>query len=195
MAAGDSAGAEVLLFEAIELAGAARDDELVASAWVEVVSVMSQSPRRGPGSALAIHAARGAINRIGGADGAYEPTLLKARAAILLADHHAPEARALFEEVAGLEERREPGGLRALESVANLAMALSAEGRPAQALPLLQHVVTAIEKKLGPDSEALIAPLRSKASVELELHRDAEAHLTLMRVQALAGASDDQEAP
>ncbi len=192
---GDDAAAEPVLFEAVEAGGSARDDLLVARAWVELTSV--QGSRRevqngGAGLSSAGHqaaqVARGAIDRIGG-DAELEAKLMLARGTLLMDERQFALARADFERAVQLRDLAGSSGPERAAALTNLSLVLRREGKSLDALAAAKRARLLVEEALGPDSPGLMNPLKAQALVETELGRNDEALAALQRALRIGEAA------
>ncbi len=143
----DSDGAVAPLYEAAQLAAAARDDELAARVWVELIDVLSE--RSGFVEALGlVPVAEGWLARAG-ADGDLQVALLSAEALALKRSGDYQKARAVSEEALVVAARE------------------LAPEHPTQSVVLNNHAL--LLHRLGENDEALVYYQRKLAVQEASL--------------------------
>jgi CHAT domain-containing protein len=102
-----------------------------------------------------------------------------------------------LQRAAAIDERMlEADDYRTLRALNNLGVLYNSRGEFARAEPILQHVVDAVQKALGPDSTELAMPLWNLALILQEYHKDFPRALDLYtRALALLERSKGPEHP
>ncbi|WP_426756105.1 tetratricopeptide repeat protein [Myxococcus sp. Y35] len=189
--------AESHLYQALWAAEAARDDETVARAWLELVWVVGEEQSRADEAEQLIRHARAAVERLGRERFPDITTDLHTRVSSLR-DAYGQLAEAEREALQGLEfsrRRNGPDSLRTPNLLHQLGRIRFGQGRYEDSLKLHREALALRERVLGPDNPALVTSYNRVASALMEMGRLSEAVSAWRRALALQEASSTPESP
>lgn len=149
--AGDFSGAEQSLREAVHAAEAAGDDEVLATAWIDLVAALGYRQDRDEEAFVSERHARALLERLGSSD-KLEADLLNNVGRVLQRQGRHREALQHFES--SLELRRKYRGEEHVEvaaSLNNVGLVLSHLGRPREALGRYREAMDIVRDVLGPE--------------------------------------------
>jgi tetratricopeptide (TPR) repeat protein len=166
---GNPAAAEHALYEAADLAAAAKDDALVARSWSEATVAVGRTAGQHARATSLARVARTAIQRAG------DPAPLVidwhlAVAAALLEQEKFDEALPHLRDAVTLAERTSPPNDRTVaDALSKLAVGLVGAGQPAEARAPTERALAIVEANLGPDHPDLTLPLMVQGGLAFDL--------------------------
>ncbi|RKH20765.1 protein kinase [Corallococcus praedator] len=187
--------AEAFLYQALWAGEAARDDETVARAWLELIRAVGEEQSRPDEAEKLIRHARAAIERLGRERFPDITTDLHMRLSSLR-ESHGQLAEAEQEALQGLEfsrRRNGPDSLRMPNFLHQLGRIRYGQGRYEDSLKLHRQALELHERLLGPDNPALVTSYNRVATASLKMGRHAEALSAWRRALALQEASSSPE--
>ncbi len=168
---GDFAAAEILDLEAVALAAAGRDDDVLVDTLVELTMIEARYLSNYQGARMLALAADAQAQRAGVDD------LRRARVHIAKGDvqyyqGHYDEARAEYEEALAVSEliygRNSPNLVSLINDIGDT---VRRQGRPADAIPMYERVLAMIEENYGPEHPQVANALSSLGNVAMEQGR------------------------
>ncbi len=189
--------AESYFYQALWAAEAARDDETVARAWLELIWVVGEEQSRPDEAEQLIRHARAAVERLGRERFPDITTELHARLSSLR-EGYGQLAEAEHEALQGLEfsrRRNGPDSLRTPNLLHQLGRIRFGQGRYEDSLKLHREALELRERLLGPDNPALVTSYNRVATASLKVGRHAEAVSAWRKALALHEASSPLESP
>ncbi|WAM28181.1 tetratricopeptide repeat protein [Myxococcus sp. NMCA1] len=187
--------AEAFLYQALWAAEAARDDETVARAWLELIWAVGEEQSRPDEAEKLIRHARAAVERLGRERFPDITTDLHTRLSSLR-ESYGQLAEAEQEALQGLEfsrRRNRPDSLRTPNLLHQLGRIRIDQGRHEDALKLHRQALELRERILGADNPALVTSYNRVATASLEVGRYAEAVSAWRKALALQEASSNPE--
>ncbi|MDB4963614.1 MAG: serine/threonine kinase family protein [Myxococcales bacterium] len=144
----DLGDAEQVLFRALVRAQAARADDLVATAAIDLAYVTGYRSQRAADGKRWLEFAAAAIDGKGG-DDLLAVRLATVRANILLKEGKLDEAEAENRKALALVVRRTPGGTLEADVLDTLGSSLSMQGKREEAIPMLEKALAIRERTYG----------------------------------------------
>jgi tetratricopeptide (TPR) repeat protein len=144
----DVGDAEQALFRALVRAQAARADDLVATAAVDLAYVVGYRSQRAADGYRWLDFAAAAIDGKGG-DDLLAVRLATVRANILLKEGKLAEAEAENRKALALVVHRDPGGTLEADVLDTLGASLSMQGKRDEAIPMLEKALSIRERSYG----------------------------------------------
>jgi len=189
--------AEEFLYEAVWVGEAARDDETVARAWLELIWLVGEEQSRRAEAEKFIRHAKASVERLGRERIPDITTEMYKRVASLREkngqlDHAEQEARQ------GLEfsrRRNGPDSLHTPELLHQLGKISSARRQLNKSLEFHREALQLRERVLGADDPALVTSYNRVATISMALGRRTEAVTAWRKAMALEEAASPKETP
>ncbi|MBZ4401959.1 serine/threonine-protein kinase [Myxococcus sp. AS-1-15] len=187
--------AETFVYQALWAAEAARDDETVARAWLELMRVIGEEQSRPDEAEKLVRHAQAAVERLGRERFPDITTDLHTRLASLR-EMQGHLAEAEQEALQGLEfsrRRNGPDSLRTPNLLHQMGRIRFDQGRYAESLKVHREALELRKRVLGADNPALVTSYNRVATASLETGRRAEAVSAWRKALALQEASSTLE--
>ena len=186
--AGDLAGSERALRQALDLAQSIGDDGLAVRTWIALVWTVSRDGR--PDEALELaRFAESAIERAGDAGAGQLPHLHNIIGTIALSQGDLPTARARFDQARQAWSLDPDDAFHFANATNNLALVLQKQGEPELALGALLEALSIAERELDPRHQDLGRLARQAGRAAAEAGRHTQALQLLDKARARLQAS------
>ncbi len=165
---GQFSEAERWISEALRDAGAAQDDELLATLWISRIRLALESKRDIAAASAWLEASEVALARIG-TPANYRAGLTNAQGQLMDARGQTEEARVLFREAVSLGKAEGHSASTVSSFLNNEAAMLAKLGRAAESRRLFLEAVSIATEELGPGSRTLVTYRNNAANASMQL--------------------------
>ncbi|WP_375760993.1 tetratricopeptide repeat protein [Corallococcus exercitus] len=187
--------AEAFVYQALWAAEAARDDETVARAWLELMRVVGEEQSRLDEAEKLVRHARAAVERLGREHFPDITTDLHTRLTSLrqMQGHFAEAEQEALQGLEFSRRRNGPDSLRTPILLHQLGRIRFSQRRYEESLKFHREALALRERVLGPGNPALVTSYNRVATASLEVGRHAEAVSAWRKALALQEASSSPE--